>query len=261
VASLATLHAKMMKILVPTKRVPDPDQKLRLRQDRLGVETENLPFVINPFDAVALEEALQIREGNAGPIEVVAVGIGGEEYEQELRLALAMGADRAILVRCEDGLDPWNVARILTACVEREAPDIVLMGKQSIDNDGNQTGQMLAALLDWPQATFASRIELDGGAARIARETDAGIETVRLQLPAVITADLRLNEPRYAALPAIIRARKKPIESVQLDELRIAIEPRIRIVSMQTTTTSRACVRVKDVDELAQRLQQAAGIT
>ncbi len=249
-----------MKIVVPTKRVPDPDQKLRLRSDGLGVETENVPFVINPFDAVALEEALRVREGNTGPVEVVAVGIGGAEYEQELRLALAMGADRAILVHCEEALDPWNVARILKACVEREGPDIVLMGKQAIDNDGNQTGQMLAALLDWPQATFASRIELDAGTARVARETDAGIETVRLQLPAVITADLRLNEPRYAALPAIIRARKKPIESVQLDQLHIAIEPRIRIVAMQTTTTSRAGVRVKDVDELAERLRQAAGI-
>jgi electron transfer flavoprotein beta subunit len=250
-----------MKILVPTKRVPDPDQKLRLSPEGLGVETENVPFVINPFDAVALEEALRIRESNAGPVEVVAIGIGGAEYEQELRLALAMGADRAILVRCEGSLDPWNVARIMKACVDRESPDIVLMGKQAIDNDGNQTGQMLAALLDWPQATFASSIEFGDGTARVARETDAGLETVRLQIPAVITADLRLNEPRYAALPAIMRARKKPIETVPLDDLQIKVEPRLRVLSMKTTTTSRACVRVKDLDELAQRLQQAAGGT
>jgi electron transfer flavoprotein beta subunit len=246
-----------MKILVPTKRVPDTDQKIRVKPDRLSIDDTNLPFVINPFDAVALEEALRIRESASRPVEVVAVGIGSLRYESELRIALAMGADRAVLVRCDESLDPWNVARILREVVTRERPDMVLMGKQAVDDDANQTGQFLAALLGWPQATFASRIELMDDSARVSREVDAGIETVRIALPAVITSDLRLNEPRYASLPSIMRVRKKPIEDFSLDELGIVVEPRVHVRELVQASTTRNCVRLDSVDELVEQLRKS----
>jgi electron transfer flavoprotein beta subunit len=200
-----------MKILVPTKRVPDTDQKIVAAADGRSVAVDHLPFVINPFDAIALEEAVRIRERLGDSVEVVAVGIGGDGYEQQLRTALAMGAVRAIHVRSSRPFDPWNVARMLRVVVERENPELILMGKQAVDDDANQTGQFLAALLDWPQATFASRLELLGREIRVDRETDFGIATIRLPLPAVVTSDLRLNEPRYASLAGIMRAKKKPI--------------------------------------------------
>lgn len=246
-----------MKILVPTKRVPDTDQKIRVKPDRLSIDDTNLPFVINPFDAVALEEALRIRESESQPVEVVAVGIGSLRYESELRIALAMGADRAVLVRCDAPLDPWNVARILSEVVTRERPDMVLMGKQAVDDDANQTGQFLAALLGWPQATFASSIELMDDSARVSREVDAGIETIRIALPAVITSDLRLNEPRYASLPSIMRVRKKPIEDFSLDELGIVVEPRVHVHELVEASTTRHCVRLDSVDELVEQLRKS----
>jgi electron transfer flavoprotein beta subunit len=244
-----------MKILVPTKRVPDTDQKIRIREDGAGIDEGNLPYVVNPFDAIAVEEALRIRESKTDQVEVVAVGIGSDEYESELRTSLAMGADRAILVECVDALDPWNVARILLAVVHRETPDLVLMGKQAVDDDANQTGQFLAALLDWPQATFASKLELGDQRLRVSRETDAGIEVVSVSLPAVVTTDLRLNEPRYASLPSILKARKKSIERINLDELEFTSELRIEILKMESASTKRDCVRVADVDELLSRLR------
>ncbi len=215
-----------MKILVPCKRVPDPDQPVQLDASGVAVDLEGASCVINPFDAIALEEALRVREeeragAEAGEVEVVAVSIGGAECEKELRVALAMGADRAVLVDAGGvGVDPWGAAEVLAALVGREQPDLVLMGKQAVDDDSNQTGQLLAALLAWPQATFASKLEfVDGGRIRVARETDAGVEVVSMPLPAVVTADLRLCEPRYASLPAIMKARRRPMEEVAVSEL------------------------------------------
>jgi electron transfer flavoprotein beta subunit len=249
-----------MKILVPTKRVPDPEQKIRVEADGCGVATEGFPFVINPFDAIALEEALVIREARESTTEVIVVGIGSGDYEQQLRTGLAMGADRAVLIEAPEPLDPWNVARVLQAMVQRESPDLVLTGKQGVDDDANQTGQFLAALLDWPQATFASKIELLDGHARVGRETDAGIETVRVPLPAVITCDLRLNEPRYASLPSIMKARKKPIERISHETLGVTIQPRVQLVQVEAAQTARNGVRVANVDELLKRLRDEAKV-
>ena len=215
-----------MKILVPTKRVPDTDQKIVATPDGSRVAIEHIPFIINPFDAIAVEEAVRISEQQGDSVEVVAVGIGTDGYEQQLRTALAMGAAR-MYVMCDESLDPWNAARILVAVVERERPDLVLMGKQAVD-DANQTGQFLAALLDWPQATLASRLELLGDKIRVDRETDYGIETLRLPLPAVVTTDLRLNEPRYASMAGIMKARKKPLDVINASDLGVPIEPRTR---------------------------------
>jgi electron transfer flavoprotein beta subunit len=247
-----------MKILVPTKRVPDTDQKIVAAADGASVAVDHLPFVINPFDAIALEEAVRISEQRSDPMEVVAVGIGGEGYEQQLRSALAMGASRAIHVQCDHVLDPWNVAKLLVAVVERELPDLVIMGKQAVDDDANQTGQFLAGMLDWPQATFASRLELLDGEIRVERETDHGVETVRLPLPVVVTADLRLNEPRYASLAGIMKAKKKPLDIVTDADLGVAFEPRVEVIRYHSTDTQRRCERVKSVDELVERLRSVA---
>ena len=249
-----------MKILVPTKRVPDTDQRLHVAADGARVEVGDVPFVMNPFDAIALEEAVRLREGPVPAAEVVAVGIGEDGYDQELRTALAVGADRAIHVACDATLDPWNVARVLQAVVQREQPQLVLMGKQAVDDDANQVGQFLAALLEWPQATFASRIELVDDGLRVARETDLGIETVNITLPAVVTADLRLNEPRYASLPSILKAKKKPIEQVSITSLNVNIEPRITIVSMEAVNARRSCLFVTSVDELIAKCRDEAGV-
>jgi electron transfer flavoprotein beta subunit len=251
-----------MQILVPTKRVPDPDQKIRIAADGSSIAAADTPYIVNPFDAIALEEALRIRERLSVPVTVTVVGIGGDEYEHQLRTGLAMGADRALLVHCERTLDPWNVAQLLAAVARRDPPGLVLMGKQAVDDDANQTGQMLAALLDWPQATFASRIEiLDGGASlRVARETDAGLETVCVGVPAVITTDLRLNEPRYASLPAMMKARKKPIERIAVTDLGVTLEPRVQVLRLERSMQRRSCVRVKDVDELVDRLRHEAKV-
>jgi electron transfer flavoprotein beta subunit len=244
-----------MKILVPTKRVPDTDQKIVATAGGSRVALDHIPFVINPFDAIALEEAVRISEKLANPVEVVAVGIGPEGYEQQLRTALAMGAARAIHIQCDQPLDPWNVARLLVAAVKREQPDMVLMGKQAVDDDANQTGQFLAALLDWPQATFASRLELLGAEIRVDRETDHGIETLRLPLPAVVTTDLRLNEPRYASLAGIMKARKKPLDVIPAAEIGVPLEPRVQIIRYHSADAQRRCERLQSVDELVDRLR------
>jgi electron transfer flavoprotein beta subunit len=245
-----------MKILVPTKRVPDTDQKIVASGDGSRVEVEHIPYVVNPFDAIALEEAVRISEQLGDSVEVVAVGIGAAGYEQQLRTALAMGATRAIHVTCVEPLDSWNVARLLRAIVEREKPQLVLMGKQAVDDDANQTGQFLAALLDWPQATFVSRVELTGGQVCVDRETDHGIETIRLPLPAVVTADLRLNEPRYASMAGIMKARKKPLDSLAHSDLGITIEPRVEVIRYQSAETRRRCERMTSVNELLERLER-----
>ena len=241
-----------MKILVTCKRVPDTDQKIRVKEDGSGIDDSNLAYVLNPFDAIAVEEALQIREEHdAGEeIRIVAVGVGIAEYEAELRTALAMGADRAILVENSNTMDPWTVANTIAAIVARESPDLVLMGKQAVDDDANQTGQFLAALLQWPQATFASKIELGGLALQVARETDQGIEEIEVPLPAVVTADLRLNEPRYASLPSILKARKKEIEIIPYAELQLDISPQLELLSMKSEISQRRCVMLEDVNSL-----------
>jgi electron transfer flavoprotein beta subunit len=248
-----------MKILVPTKRVPDTDQKIAATADGASIAVDHIPFVINPFDAIALEEAVRIAERLA-EVEVVAVGIGGAEYEQQLRTALAMGAARAIRVHCTATLDPWNVARLLQAVVQREQPDMVLMGKQAVDDDANQTGQFLAALLDWPQATFASRIEVMGANIRVDRETDFGIETLSLPLPAVVTTDLRLNEPRYASMAGIMKARKKPLDVIAAEDLGVPLEPRVEVVRYHSAETHRRGERLGSLDDLVERLRESAGI-
>ena len=249
-----------MKILVPIKRVPDTDQKIAATADGAKVAIDHIPFVINPFDAIALEEAVRISERLGGAAEVVAVGIGEAEYEQQLRTALAMGATRGICVRCSRPLDPWNVARLLEAVVVREQPDLVIMGKQAVDDDANQTGQFLAALLDWPQATFASRLELLAGEIRVDRETDHGIETLVLPLPALVTTDLRLNEPRYASMAGIMKARKKPLETIAAEDLGVSLEPRVEVIRYHSAETQRRGERLRTVDELVERLCHAVGI-
>jgi electron transfer flavoprotein beta subunit len=249
-----------MKILVPTKRVPDTDQKIVAAADGTHVAIDHLPYVINPFDAIALEEAVRIAERLPEGVEVVAVGIGAAEYEQQLRTALAMGAARAIHVACDGPLDPWNVARVLQALVQREEPQLVIMGKQAVDDDANQTGQMLAGMLDWPQATFASQLELLDGEIRVNRETDNGIDAVRLPLPAIVTADLRLNEPRYASMAGIMKARKKPLDTIALDELGVTLEPKVEVLRYHSAETKRRCERVASVDELIERLEGLAGL-
>ncbi len=244
-----------MKIVVPTKRVIDTDQKVRALADGTGIDADQMPYVVNPFDAIALEEAVRIRDRIGGDCEIIAVGIGSDDYETELRTALAMGADRAIHVPTDSQFDPWNVSSVLLEIVNRESPDLVIMGKQAVDDDSNQAGQFLAARLGWPQATFASSVSIDGKQALVERETDAGIETIRVDLPAVITADLRLNEPGYASLPAIMRARKKPLDTVSLNELAVVPEPRVTVLNVRTQENVRHCQHVQTARELIERLQ------
>jgi electron transfer flavoprotein beta subunit len=250
-----------MKILVPLKRVPDADTKLRVKPDGSGIETDGVKFSVNPFDAIALEEALRLKE-KIGGTEVVVAGIGGAEWIEQLRTGLAMGADRALLVRSESELDSLAVAKVLVAVVQREQPTLVLMGKQAIDDDANQTGQMLAALLNLGQATFVSKLELIEGntQARCGRETDAGIETVTVKLPAVITADLRLNEPRYVSLPGIMKARKKPLEELTPADLGVSVNSRTKILKMEPPPKRKAGVRVKSVSELIDKLRHEAKV-
>jgi electron transfer flavoprotein beta subunit len=250
-----------MKILVPTKRVPSTDERVRIRPDGSGIEEAGLAYMINPFDAIALEEALHIREQRGSDVEVIAVAVGNADFESELRTALAMGADRALRIDFDGSLDPWSVARVLAAVVGREKPNLVLMGKQAVDDDANQTGQMLAGVLDWPQATFASKIEfVEPARLSVARETDRGLETILVQLPAVITTDLRLNEPRYASLPALMKAKKRPIETVSCQDLGVSPEPKVRLVRLEQVSIDRTCERIADAAELVHKLRYEAKV-
>ena len=245
----------MGKILVGLKRVVDANVRVRVKPDGSGVVTDGVKMGVNPFDEIALEEALRIRErGDAG--EVVVVGIGPEDAQQTLRTGLAMGADRAILVRADAPVEPLAAARLLLRLVEREAPRLVLLGKQGIDDDHSQTGQMLAALWDRPQATFASRIELAGDVARVVREVDAGLETLEVDLPAVVTADLRLNEPRFVKLPDIMKAKKKPLEVITAADLGVDLAPRFSVLGYRPPASRAAGVRVRDVAELVGALKR-----
>ncbi|WP_295947855.1 electron transfer flavoprotein subunit beta/FixA family protein [uncultured Bartonella sp.] len=248
-----------MKILVAVKRVIDYNVKPLVKSDGTGVELANVKMSMNPFDEIALEQA--VREKEAGHAsEVVAVSVGPQAAQDTLRTALAVGADRAILVQTDEEVEPLTVAKILKAVVGNEKPDMVFLGKQAIDDDSNQTGQMLAALLGWGQATFASKIELNDGEAVVTREVDGGLQTVAVKLPAVLTADLRLNEPRYASLPNIMRARKKPIEQKTLAELGVTNKQRLKILKVEEPQTRKAGVKVKNVAELVEKLKQDAGI-
>ncbi len=263
-----------MKVLVTVKRVPDPNATIRVKPDGTGIVTDNLKYVVNPFDEIAIEEALRIKEKGGGA-EVVLVSIGAKSAAEQLRTGLAMGADRAILVVAEHDLDPLAVARVLRKLVEQEKPDIVLMGKQAIDDDANQTGQMLAALLDWPQATFASKkesleseaeknglpgIQLGNGRATVVREVDGGLETLELPLPAVITVDLRLNVPRYASLPGIMKARKKELKEIPIAELGTDTTPRLRVLRSDPPPKRQAGRIVESVQELVQVLHNEAKV-
>ena len=248
-----------MKILVAVKRVIDYNVKPLVKSDGTGVELANVKMSMNPFDEIALEQA--VREKEAGHAsEVVAVSVGPQAAQDTLRTALAVGADRAILVQTDEEVEPLTVAKILKAVVGNEKPDMVFLGKQAIDDDSNQTGQMLAALLGWGQATFASKIELKDGEAVVTREVDGGLQTVAVKLPAVLTADLRLNEPRYASLPNIMRARKKPIEQKTLVELGVTNKQRLKILKVEEPQTRKAGVKVKNVAELVEKLKQDAGV-
>jgi len=240
-----------MKILVSIKRVIDYNVSIRLKADGTGVETQNIKMGINPFDAIALEEAVRIKEKNAGT-EVVAVSIGPQTCQETLRQALALGADRAILFSTENPPEPLIVAKILAQVVQQENPDLVLMGKQAIDDDCNQTGQMLAGLLDWPQATFASKILFNGNELTVTREVDGGLETLALSLPCVITADLRLNEPRYASLPNIMQAKKKTIETQSIN---IDTTPHTEILQIFAPPKRSGGVILSSVDELVEKLK------
>ena len=245
----------MRKILVTLKRVVDYNVRVRVKPDGSGMAVEGLKMSVNPFDEIALEEALRMRErGEAG--EILAVTIGGDECQQQLRTGLAMGADRALLVKCEGEVEPLAAAGILLEVIRREEPDIVIMGKQAIDDDCNQTGQMLATLWGRPQATFASEVKLNGDTARVTREVDAGLETLEVQLPAVITTDLRLNEPRYIKLPDIMKARRKPLETLEADDLGLTAPPSLKALSYEPPAQREKGVVVEDVPALMGMLRE-----
>ncbi|MEQ1800491.1 MAG: electron transfer flavoprotein subunit beta/FixA family protein [Gammaproteobacteria bacterium] len=244
----------MQKIIVCLKRVVDYNVRIRVKPDGSGVVTEGLKMSINPFDEIALEEALRIREQGKAQ-EVVVVSIGPDDAQQQLRTGLAMGADRAILVQTTAELEPLAAAQVLHRVVEREKPELVLLGKQAIDDDCNQTGQMLAALWGRPQATFASRLELSESSATVTREVDAGLEVLQVDLPAVVTTDLRLNEPRYVKLPDIMKAKKKPIETLAIESLGVDIAPRLRVTRYEAPASRSRGMMVKNVDELVAALR------
>jgi electron transfer flavoprotein beta subunit len=247
-----------MKILVPVKRVVDYNVKVRVKSDGSGVDIANAKMSMNPFDEIAVEEAVQLKEKGVAS-EVVAVSCG-LRCEETLRTALAMGADRAIFIDTDVELQPLAVARVLKALIEREQPGLVILGKQAIDDDCNQTGQMLAALAELPQGTFASKLEIDGDCARVTREVDGGLETLSLTLPAVITTDLRLNEPRYVTLPNIMKAKKKPMETLTPDSLGVDVQPRIRTLKMSEPPARGAGVKVPDVTTLVDKLKNEAKV-
>jgi electron transfer flavoprotein beta subunit len=249
------LEGKLSKILVGLKRVVDFNVRVRVKPDGTGIVTDGVKMSINPFDEIALEEALRIKE-KGGATEVVVVSIGPADIQQQLRTGLAMGADRAILVQADSPLEPLAAAKIFLKLVEKESPQIVLLGKQGIDDDNNQTGQMLAALWDRPQATFASKIELDGAKAKVTREVDAGLETIEVDLPAVFTSDLRLNEPRYVKLPDIMKAKKKPLETLNVAALDVDTAAQFKTVKYEPPPTRQKGIMVKDVAELVAQLKQ-----
>jgi electron transfer flavoprotein beta subunit len=248
-----------MKLLVCVKRVVDYNVKIRVKPDGSGVELANIKMSMNPFDEIAVEEAVRLKEqGKAS--EIVAVSIGPQQAGETIRTALAMGADRGILVKTDAAVEPLAVAKILAKVVEQEKPDLVIMGKQAIDDDSNQTGQMLAALLGWPQGTFAFKVNVGEGSIDVTREVDGGLQTVGLKLPAIVTTDLRLNEPRYASLPNIMKAKKKPLDETSPETLGVDVSPRLKVVKTAEPGGRKAGVKVGSVAELVQKLKVEAGV-
>jgi electron transfer flavoprotein beta subunit len=248
-----------MKILVPIKRVVDFTVKVRVKSDGSGVDLDNVKMSMNPFDEIAVEEAIRLKERGIAT-EIVAVSIGSMACQETLRTAMAMGADRSILVETEIDLEPLAVAKVLKALVLKENPQLLILGKQAIDDDSNQTGQLLAALLDWPQATFASKLEIAAGKATVIREVDGGLETLELPVPAVITTDLRLNEPRYTTLPNIIKAKKRPLDVMKVAHLAVDITPRLATLKVEAPRPRKAGIRVSSVDELVTKLRHEAKV-
>jgi electron transfer flavoprotein beta subunit len=248
-----------MKVLVPVKRVVDYNVKVRVKGDGSGVELANVKMSMNPFDEIAVEEALRLKEAGKAT-EVVIVSIGPAQASETIRTGLAMGADRGILVKAEGNVEPLAVAKILKSVVEAEAPGLVILGKQAIDDDSNQTGQMLAALLGWSQATFASKLEVEGSDFKVTREVDGGLQTVKLKGPAIVTTDLRLNEPRYASLPNIMKAKKKPIADKVVADYGVDIAARLEVLKTSEPPSRKAGVKVKDVAELVSKLKNEAGV-
>jgi len=248
-----------MKILVAVKRVVDFNVKVRVKGDGSGVETSNVKMSMNPFDEIAVEEAIRLKEAGTAS-EIVAVSCGLQASQETLRTALALGADRAILVETGVELQPLAVAKLLRAMVQKENPAIVILGKQAIDDDCNQTGQMLAALLGWPQATFASKVKISDGRAEVTREVDGGLETISIKMPAVVTTDLRLNEPRYVTLPNIMKAKKKPLEVLKPDALGVDIAPRLRTLKVEEPSKRKAGAKVPDARTLVAKLRNEAKV-
>ena len=248
-----------MKVLVPVKRVVDYNVKVRVKSDKSGVELDNVKMSMNPFDEIAVEEALRLKEKGIAT-EVIAISIGPTQVQETIRNALAMGADSGIFIEATNNLEPLNIAKIISYVAKKESIDLMILGKQAIDDDMNATGQMIAALLGWPQATFASKVEISDKKAVVSREVDGGIENIEVSLPAVISTDLRLNEPRYASLPNIMKAKKKPINQIQVDELNLKIEQRLDILKVEEPTKRQSGIMLKTVEELVDKLKNEAKV-
>lgn len=248
-----------MKVLVPVKRVVDYNVKVRAKSDETGVDIANVKMSVNPFDEIAIEEAVRLKE--AGKVtEIIALSVGPEKAQEQLRTAMAIGADRGILIKTDEAVEPLAVAKCLKYFVEQENPELIVMGKQAIDGDYNQTGQMLAALLDWPQATFASKVEIEGNSAKVTREIDGGLETLEITLPGIITSDLRLNEPRYAKLPDIMKAKKKQLDVHTPEEFGLDFTPRLSVVKVTDPPVRQGGIKVESVDELVEKLKNEAKV-
>ena len=248
-----------MKILVPVKRVVDYNVKVRVKNDNSGVELDNVKMSMNPFDEIAVEEALRLKEKGVAT-EVIAISIGTTQVQETIRNALAMGADSGIFVEVNDHLEPLSVAKIITSVAKKENIDLIILGKQAIDDDMNATGQMVSAMLGWPQATFASKVEVTDKTIKVSREVDGGTENIEVTIPAIITTDLRLNEPRYASLPNIMKAKKKPINEVKIDDLKIDIKQRLSILKVEEPDKRESGIMVKTVEELVEKLQNEAKV-
>ena len=248
-----------MKILVPVKRVVDYNVKVRVKSDNSGVELDNVKMSMNPFDEIAVEEALRLKEKGFAT-EVIAISIGVSQVQETIRNALAMGADSGIFVEVNENLEPLNIAKIISSVAKKENVDLMILGKQAIDDDMNATSQMVAALLNWPQATFASKIEIVDKIVKVSREVDGGIENIEVNLPAVISTDLRLNEPRYASLPNIMKAKKKPINEIKIDELKINIKQRLDILKVEEPSKRQSGIMLKTIEELVDKLKNEAKV-
>jgi electron transfer flavoprotein beta subunit len=248
-----------MKILVPIKRVVDYNVKVRPKADESGVDLNNVKMAINPFCEIAVEEAVRLKEAGSAT-EIIAVTVGAENAQEQLRTALALGADKAILVETDLEVEPLGISKVLKAIVEKESPNLIIMGKQAIDGDNNQTGQMLAALMNYPQATFASELKIEGEKAVVTREVDGGLQTISINLPAVVTSDLRLNEPRYASLPNIMKAKQKPLEVIKSDDLGVDLNPRISTLKVSPPPEREAGIIVESVDQLVEKLKNEAKV-